>query len=239
MKTRLIISGIFLFIACSTFAQRTDTSSRGFIDIPFSISLDAPGFYFMNFQNLNTSSKVIANLNNADYMPGVSFNFGPRERFYISAGAAGRSFQHFADYTFYSSQVNDDVVASAPVQVVHRKYHLTFYKSLRNFERSTLYGFAGWQSNRTTVYGWRLSPNTYGGITNANFQIRQDWNVNLGLMYDFLKLRIINYKFSLAVRGGYAFPVAKTKWTNERGPMERLEKTNAAGPHVGLIVTIL
>lgn len=239
MKTRLYFIGISMILAVNAFAQLSDSTHKGYIDIPFSISAELPGVYFMNFQNINTSEHVVASVNNTDYMPGVHFNFGPRERFYVSVGFAGRSYQKFANYTFYSTLVNEEILASAPTRVLHRKYNVTFYKSIWNLKRSTMYGFAGWQGNRTTILAWKLSPDSYYGVTNANFQIRQDWNVDLGMMYEFLNTRIFRYDIGFAIRAGYSFPVTNIKWVNESRQMERLETTNSGGVHFGLMINLL
>lgn len=239
MKVRLFLSGLAMLMILESSAQSPETNRGAFVDIPFSVSGELPGVHFMNFQDLNTSDQIVASLYNTDYMPGVGLNFGPRQKFYVSFGIAGRSYQKFANYSFYNPIVNDHILASASVLVIQRKYNITCYKSLFNFKRSVLYGFAGWQGNRTTIYGWEYNSNSYDGIIASNFQIRQDWNADLGLMYDFLKSTIIGFDFSIGIRAGYSVPLAKPKWFDAAGQVERVEKTNSAGAHIGLVLTVL
>jgi hypothetical protein len=234
MTPKLLFTAIILFVASFAIAQDS-TGTRINKHSPIGLCFELPGVFFWNYQILNTSDVLIAQVRNVDHLIGVGMYVGNRDKFFIGTGLNGHSYNQQVQYTYFHPNFGE-MTSSAETWVKNISINTSAYFPLYRKNRSTLFGFSGIQSTAVRMKIWQRDSQSPNGIVPVEYTVSQPWNLDAGLMFDFFRHDIIATDASISIKIGYSFRLSKAKWSTAGAPKPKLEETNASGFHLGLLI---
>jgi hypothetical protein len=205
---------------------------------PIGLYFEAPGIFFWNYENLNNSNVLVADVRNADHLIGVGMYAGLRDKFFIGTGFSAHSYRQRVKYTYYNPNFGGEFTSSAETWIKNVSINATGYIPVFRKNRSTIFAFTGVQFTALRMKVWQRDSQSLNGIVPVEYSIMQPWNIDAGLMFDFFRTDIITTDASVSLKIGYSLRLKKANWFTAGEPKPRLEETNGAGFHLGLVLNI-
>ena len=205
-----------VFLLASLFVHAQDaTKTHRLKHSPLGITAELPSLYQMNFKALNACDTLHVNAHNWDYTFGVHFYLGVRDKFFVSYG--------FAFRPKYSTNA-----------IGNSKVDFLMYAPLYKKNKTTLFVSAGITNSKTQLKLWR-----YEGLSGSlltDYQIKQNWNLNLGLMYDFAENNFGISCISEAIKIGYNIPLTKAQWYMGDTKINNAPSVNLGGFYASFVI---